>query len=421
MLCSMPSNYTDRFRYYAFNLTVLISAIFGICLGAPDSYDGVVIIAAFLGLGIGGNIPIDTTICLELLPQNKRWLLPTLSLFQPFGVIVCSALAYALIPAHSCAENLSACSLVAAGEACCTKSSNYGWRYLVFTLGGITIFVFIARFVLFRFKESPKFLLYRGQDEKAVEVLQYIAKYNKVDCHITLQSFTALTDDDSSINSTGSEKKGRIVLGSGDKQQNLSMWKKFKLELIRLNVLFGTPIMAWLTICIWLIYAFDYWAFTISGTYLPTIIERKGRDVGATTGNIYKSYIYIYLFGIPGVIFGSLIYGWRQISMIISSLLFGGMLFAFTAVSDQASYIGISGLSYCFQSMFNSILYGATPEFFPAPVRGKSVTFKRITTNMSQLQHPEFRPFGAVSSQSLHRLQALRFWQLIHLEIQQCI
>lgn len=67
---------------------------------------------------------------------------------------------------------------------------------------------------------------------------------------------------------------------------------------------------------------------------------------------------------------GTTIYKWRRLSMVVSSALFGGMLFAFTAVHDANSYIGISGLVYCFQSMFNAILYGMTPEFFPAPVRG---------------------------------------------------
>ena len=76
-------------RQYAFNLTVLIAAIFGLCLGAPSNYNGILVLTAFNGFGIGGNvrntapkhlrwsrslqshqqIPIDTTICLEFIPQ----------------------------------------------------------------------------------------------------------------------------------------------------------------------------------------------------------------------------------------------------------------------------------------------------------------------------------------------------------------
>lgn len=56
-------------RQYAFNLTVLITSIFGLCLGAPSNYSGILVLAAFVGFGVGGNIPIDTTITLEFLPQ----------------------------------------------------------------------------------------------------------------------------------------------------------------------------------------------------------------------------------------------------------------------------------------------------------------------------------------------------------------
>jgi hypothetical protein len=45
-------------------------------------------------------------------------------------------------------------------------------------------------------------------------------------------------------------------------------------------------------------------------------------------------------------------------------------LFLFAAINTQASNIGLSAMEYFFQSMFNAVLYGWTPEAFPAPVRG---------------------------------------------------
>lgn len=56
-------------RQYAFNLTCLMSSVFGLCLGAPFNYNGTLVLTAFLGFGVGGNLPIDTTICLEFLLQ----------------------------------------------------------------------------------------------------------------------------------------------------------------------------------------------------------------------------------------------------------------------------------------------------------------------------------------------------------------
>lgn len=58
-------------RRWAFNLTVLIASIFGLCLGAPSNYNGIIVLTAFVGFGVGGNIPIDTTITLEFLPKVR--------------------------------------------------------------------------------------------------------------------------------------------------------------------------------------------------------------------------------------------------------------------------------------------------------------------------------------------------------------
>lgn len=46
-------------------------------------------------------------------------------------------------------------------------------------LGLVTLFVFFLRVAVFRFYESPKFLLSKGRDAEAIEVLHKIAKFNK--------------------------------------------------------------------------------------------------------------------------------------------------------------------------------------------------------------------------------------------------
>lgn len=124
-------------RRWAFNLTVLIACIFGLCLGAPDDYNTILVLTALTGFGVGGNIPIDTTIALEFTPESKRYLLPLLSIFQPLGVVICSVMAYGFIPVHSCSPNFSeagplpSCKNVNIDVACCKKDDNVGWRYLL--------------------------------------------------------------------------------------------------------------------------------------------------------------------------------------------------------------------------------------------------------------------------------------------------
>lgn len=190
-----------------------------------------------------------------------------LSVFQPLGVEVASGIAYGLVPKYSCdvqsdGTSLPACSKVAPGETCCTRATNMGWRYTLFTLGAICLFIFFLRFVVFRFQESPKFLLYRGKDEKAVRVMQHIARFNGRESSVTMEAFVALTDEDVSI---GSRTTGSPVLGGGTKQHKSSFADRVKLEFQRYKILFANSKIARLTILVWITYIFDYWGFSIAG------------------------------------------------------------------------------------------------------------------------------------------------------------
>ena len=53
-----------------------------------------------------------------------------------------------------------------------------GWRYFLYTMGGINFVMFIRRFFVFHLYESPKYLMGRGRDEEAVQVLRHVAVYN---------------------------------------------------------------------------------------------------------------------------------------------------------------------------------------------------------------------------------------------------
>lgn len=60
----------------------------------------------------------------------------------------------------------------------------------------------------------------------------------------------------------------------------------------------------------------------------------------------------------------------RRVAMIVASALMGTSFFLFAAINTQTANVGLSVMEYFFQSMFNSVLYGWTPEAFPAEVRG---------------------------------------------------
>lgn len=244
-----------------------------------------------------------------------------------------------------------------------------GWRYLLFTVGGITGAAFICRFFLFDFKESPKFLVYRGQDEEAARILQYIAHFNGKTSDVTLQTFEALEREHDSMTS------GTVLIGGSAKRLQSTWTEKAKLEGARYAMLFNSWGMARITVLVWLIYICDYWGFTVAGTYLPSILAEKNRVAqDSTLQDTYRSYVYIFLPGIVGVLLGVACYDLprvgRKYTMVVSSALMAVSLFVYTTVNDKASNIGLNVMEYFFQSMFNSVLYGWTPEVFAAPIRG---------------------------------------------------
>ena len=61
-----------------------------------------------------------------------------------------------------------------------------GWRYVVFTLGGLMLLLAILRTFAFPMYESPRYLLGRGHDDAAVAVVREIARYNGTETRLTV-------------------------------------------------------------------------------------------------------------------------------------------------------------------------------------------------------------------------------------------
>jgi hypothetical protein len=69
---------------------------------------------------------------------------------------------------------------------------------MMIVLGFITLFIFLLRFVIFTFRESPKFLLAKGHDAHALDVLYSIAKFNhREPPTLSLEDFRALDFEES--------------------------------------------------------------------------------------------------------------------------------------------------------------------------------------------------------------------------------
>jgi MFS family permease len=205
----------------------LITSIFGLLLAAPKYNYGAICGIYFLAsLGLGGNIPIDAIIAHEFLPQSKRHYVTLLSLWQPIGVVAASGIAYGTAAKYRCGATLPSCRAVAAGEACCSVSSNMGWRYEVIILGGVTLLIFFARYGLFSFQESPKFLVSRGKEAEAIQVLHNIAKFNKAPMPtLTLDHFAAI---DAEAKEQGTHYAAPVNAGDASKHVVRNFFNSFK-------------------------------------------------------------------------------------------------------------------------------------------------------------------------------------------------
>ena len=160
-----------------------------------------------------------------------------LSMWQPLGVLFASGIAVGTAAKYRCETTLPSCKAVADGVACCSVSSNMGWRYLVIVIGAVTLVIFCLRYFVFKFHESPKFLLSRGKEQEAIDVLHRIAKFNRQPAPtLTVEKFREIDrlygSSDVAVQSGGSHAKGVL--------------QKFVKNVVQLKLLFNNKLQAFI-------------------------------------------------------------------------------------------------------------------------------------------------------------------------------
>lgn len=114
-----------------------------------------------------------------------------------------------------------------------------GWRYLLFTLGGITLFLWGIRFFVFTLVESPRFLIGLNRDEEAVAVIHRLAQFNSTTTSLTVEML---------------KKAGEAASPSEVPKQRRVLSQSFALGIQNVKGLFRTKKMAFCTsllIVIW--------------------------------------------------------------------------------------------------------------------------------------------------------------------------
>lgn len=84
-------------RRWAFNLTLLFTAVFGLISAGSPTFIALCVFDAFWSFGVGGNLPVDSAIFLEFLPGSHAYLLVVLSVFWAFAQLLATLVAWPLV------------------------------------------------------------------------------------------------------------------------------------------------------------------------------------------------------------------------------------------------------------------------------------------------------------------------------------
>lgn len=78
---------------WAFNLTIGVTAVFGLVAAGSPSFGAARAFAALWSVGAGGNLPVDSAIFLEFLPGSHQYLLTILSIDLAFAQLLANLVA----------------------------------------------------------------------------------------------------------------------------------------------------------------------------------------------------------------------------------------------------------------------------------------------------------------------------------------
>ena len=149
-------------------------------------------------------------------------------------------------------------------------------------MGGLMIILWTIRLFAFDLYESPKYLMGRGRDAEAIEVLNKVAAFNGSTNFLTLEQLqrvgvVAATE--------GEAEKGGGVDGSvaAAIRRNL---EHLKGEHVR--SLFATKKLAWSTSLLIVLWAVIGLAFPLYNSFVTYFLLTRGADFGDSS--VYKTY-----------------------------------------------------------------------------------------------------------------------------------
>ncbi|KAL3479047.1 major facilitator superfamily domain-containing protein [Aspergillus californicus] len=343
-------------RRLAFNLTIAITAVFSLFAGWAPTFAAVCTMSALWSIGVGGNLPVDSAIFLEFLPGSHQYLLTVLSVNWAVAQLLANLIAWPLVGNLTCAS---------ADD--CTRSNNRGWRYFLFTMGGLTLVMGVTRLFVFSLLESPKYLMGKGEHYQAVAVVHEVARRNKKSCNLTVDELHDCTDN-------GEDER------DPHHRRGLSLANQLRirlepLALSRIYSLFSTQRRSWATGLMIAIWALVGIAFPLYNAFLPYLQNQRGIEFGdGSTSLTYRNSLIIAVAGVPGSMVGGVMVEVPQLgrkgTLALATILTGIFLLASTSARTSSALVGWNCAYGFSSSLVYAVLYAYTPEIFESRNRG---------------------------------------------------
>ncbi|KAG2142191.1 MFS general substrate transporter, partial [Suillus cothurnatus] len=373
---SLSSDVWDREVWWAFNITLGMTGLFAIAAGGLMNYVALCSLTAVWSVGVGGNLPVDSAVFLEFIPASHQYL-TVLSVWWAFGQPLGSLVAWPLIYDYSCPTTVP--------PPPCPRSSNEGWRYFLFAMGGLMMFFWVIRFFVFNLYENPKYLMGRGRDEQAVEVIHKVAAYNGKTSSLTLEELQragkladAAVDDDIHMNTS--------ALAAVRKKMQVS-------SLTHVKPLFVTRKMALSTTVLIIIWALIGLAFPLYNGFVTYFLVTRGANFGDSYTYItHCNQVILSVIGVPGALMAGYLvklpYLGRRGTLAMFTILTGVFILASTTARTSNALLGWNcAYSYTSNIMYG-VLYALSLELFPTKDRGTGNVIVASTNRVFGIMAP---------------------------------
>ncbi|KAF5335322.1 hypothetical protein D9611_011779 [Ephemerocybe angulata] len=393
-------------RKISFNITMLIIAIFALSAGGSPNFPALTSFAALWSVGVGGNLPVDSAIFLgrslradivtrlttmsslaEFVPASHQYLLTVLSIWWAFGQLIGSLVAWPLIANFSCATTIAGVD--------CPKSSNMGWRYFLITMGGLMFVFWGLRFFVFKLYESPKFLMGKGRDADAVEVVHRVAEYNGTTSTLSVDSLAAVDEKYELSNATDVKKESHA--------EQAIRRQLTKFDSNHVKSLFASRKLAYSTTLLIILWALIGLAFPLYNSFVTYYLATRGADFG--DGSVYITYrnqAILSVIGVPGALLAGYmvelpVLG-RRGTLSISTTLTGVFILVSTTARTSNALLGWN-CAYSFTSnVMYGVLYALTPELFPTKDRGTGNALTATANRIFGIMAPIIALFADLTS-----------------------